>query len=438
MSGNRLRGWVLFLVITILCLVPPTSLGDALANPAHASLTQLVQEMLDQVEPASVRTLTGDLSGAWEVSIAGQPYKIETRHALSGEPAQKAARYLYQFYENAGLQVAYHPFTFQGQSLNNIVAQKDGSVYPERIFLITSHYDDVPVTGPAPGADDNASGTTGVMMAAEILSQYDFGCTLRFVNFGAEEYGLIGSKDYAQKAYCAGEDIQGVINLDMIAWNTPGSATGMDLHALSSIPGSDDLATTFQEVVQDYSLDIVPNLANPITTRSDHASFWKYNYPAILVSEDWEDFNPNYHSADDDLGSIADFSYYTDMIKASLGTLAHIGCLVEEGWGTISGQVLDSQTKQPVPGAAVWLHNPEWDYTQFTVSDADGYYQFSALTGWHTLSVDGLGYALQDSDVLIFQNQIADEDIELDPVQETALYFPLSANTPIASLPGCP
>jgi hypothetical protein len=86
----------------------------------------------------------------------------------------------------------------------------------------------------------------------------------------------------------------------------------------------------------------------------------------------------------------------------------------------------------------VWLHNPEWDYTQFTVSDADGYYQFSALTGWHRLSVDGLGYALQDSDVLIVQNQDVDKDIEIDPMQESALYFPLSANTPIAPLPGCP
>jgi hypothetical protein len=394
--------------------------------------------MLDQVDPASVYTYTGDLSGAWEVSIDGKPYTIRTRHALSGEPEAKAAQYLFEFYEDLGLQVEYDQFSFQGQTLSNIVAQKEGSVFPERIFLITSHFDDVPITSPAPGADDNASGTTGVMMAAKILSQYDFGCTLRFVNFGAEEYGMIGSQDYAQQAYCAGEDIQGVINLDMIAWNTPATLPEMDIHSLSSIPGSDDLATTFQEIVQDYDLDLVPELANPITTRSDHSSFWKYDYPAILVSEDWDDFNPNYHSKYDDLDSLQDFSYYTNMIKASLGTMANMGCLVESGWGSISGQVVDSNSQNPVPGASVWLHNPEWDFIQFTSSDENGKYQFSALAGWHNLSVDNLGYAYQEADVLILQNENLVKDFEIDAVNEKAMFLPLLTNVSPISPQGCP
>jgi len=438
MPGNQLRGLVLILVISILCLVPPTSLGEVYATPAVASKTQLVQAMLDHMGPASVYTLTGDLSGAWEVSIDDQPYQISTRHALSGEPVAKSAQYLYQFYADLGLEVEYQEFPFQGLTLDNIVAQKEGSVFPERVYLITSHYDDVPVTGLAPGADDNASGTTAVMMAAKILSQYDFGCTLRFVNFGAEEYGMIGSKDYAHQAYCSSEDIQGVINMDMVAWNTPESAKGMDLHTLSSIPGSNELATVFQEVVSDYNLDLIPELADPVTTRSDHSSFWKYDYPAILVTEDWGDFNPNYHSVNDDLDSIRDFRYYTDMIKASLGTLARVGCLVDQGWGTLSGQVVDSQSKNPVSGASVWLHNPEWDYTQYTRSDDNGNYQFSALAGWHKLSVDGLGYEHQVSDILSVKNQTQEVDIEIAAMPEMAIYLPLSINFRNAPPPGCP
>ena len=438
MFGNRIRISVLTLVLLILCLVPPTSLGDVFAVQPDPSFNNLIQSMLDQVDPASVYTLTGDLSGAWPVTIGSQPYTIYTRHALSGEPVQKAAQYLYQFYEDLGLGVEYQSFSFQGQSLANIIAQKDGSIFPEHIYLITSHYDDVPVTPPAPGADDNASGTTAVMMAAKILQQYEFGCTLRFVNFGAEEYGMIGSKDYARQAYCSGEDIRGVINLDMIAWNTPESTPGMDLHALSSIPGSSDLAAAFQEVVSNYNLDLSPKLADPITTRSDHSSFWKYDYPAILVTEGSEDFNPNYHSADDDLDSIGDFNYYTDMVKASLGTLAQLGCLVDEGRGTISGQVIDPLSQLPVPGASVWLHNPDWDYTLFTRSDGDGFYQFSALAGWHKLSADGLGYVHQETDVLIVQNQAQEVDIAIQATDEMAIYLPLSANIHHAPLPGCP
>ena len=428
MPIDRLRNLVLFFVFTTLCLVTPTHEGTASAATGKTSLKQRVQSMLDQVDPDVVETFTGDLSGAWEVVIDNQPYTIETRHALSSEPAAKAAQYLFEFYESLGLPVEYDQFSFSNQTLFNIIAEKEGSVFPERIFLITSHYDDMPVEGTAPGADDNASGTTGVMMAAKILSQYDFGCTLRFVNFGAEESGMIGSQDYAHRAYCSGEDIQGVINLDMIAWNTSGSPTGMDIHSLSSIAGSDQFATTFQQVVSDYSLDLVPELADPVTSRSDHSSFWKYNYPAILVSEDWDDFNPNYHSAADDLESIQDFGYYTDMIKASLGTLAHMGCLVEDGWGMVSGQVMDAQTHLPISGISVELHNPQWGYTWFTRSDENGDFHFSALSGWHKLSVDDLGYARQETDVFVLQNETRVNDFEIEPADEMATFLPILAN----------
>jgi len=429
---------ILIFVFLVLCALPPSGMRRAHAESTDAAYKLLVQEMLDQVDPGSVQNLIAELSGAQQVIIAGQPYTIETRAALSGEPAALAAQYLFQFYEDLGLQVEYKPFSFMENTLNNIIAQKNGSIFPERIFLITSHYDDVPVTGPAPGADDNASGTAGVMLAAKILNQYDFGCTLRFVNFGAEEYGLIGSKDYAQKAYCSGEDIQGVINLDMIAWNTPGSSPNMDLHALSSIPGSNQLAITFQDVVSEYNLDLIPELADPVTTRSDHASFWRYEVPAILVSEDWEDFNPHYHTSDDDLESLQDIDYFTSMIKASLGTLAQEGCLVEGGWGTISGQVVDSQTLQPVPGTSVWLNNPGWDFTQFTRSDSNGNYQFTALAGWNTLTVDGLGYTRSELDVLILKNQDLEQSIQVETLSESAIYLPLFANIRHAPLPGCP
>ena len=437
MSANRLHSLVLLLVLIILCLASPTSQGYAHTADAKSSPGQMVQSMIDQVDADNVRTRTGDLSGAWEVLIGGQTYTIETRHALSGAPAAKAAQYLFEFYGDLGLEVEYDHFSFNNQTLSNIVAEKEGSVFPERIFMITSHYDDLPAAGPAPGADDNASGTTAVMTAAEILSQYDFGCTLRFVNFGAEEYGMIGSQDYARQAYCAGEDIQGVINADMIAWNSPGSSKGMDLHALSSVTGSDELAAIFQDVVADYSLDLIPELSELVTTRSDHASFWKYGYPAILVSEDWKDFNPNYHQVGDDLDSLQDFEYYTSMIKASIGTLAHAGCLVEQGWGILSGQVVDSHTLDPVPGASLELHNPEWGYTWITHSDENGNYQFSAPAGLQNLTVDDFGYARQQADVLILQNETQVKDFEIEAVQEERLFIPLAVNNNFPP-EGCP
>ncbi len=438
MLNNWLRAIVLILAFFSFSLTPPLILGMAATHQPGSFYNPTVQLMLDQVDQGKIYSLTGDLSGEWAVTINEQPYTLNTRHALSGEPNQKAAEYLYEYYQELGLDTSYQNFTYQEQLLSNVVAQKTGTVFPERVFMITSHFDDVPVTPPAPGADDNASGTVAVMLAASILNQYEFGCTLRFVNFNAEEYGLIGSEDYTQQAYCAGEDIRGVLNLDMIAWNTTDSAPEMDLHALPSIPGSSEMVDVFQEVVSAYDLQISPTAADPITTRSDHSSFWRRGYPAILVTEDMDDFNPNYHSADDRLDKIQDFDYYTEMIKASLGTLAHLGCLVEDGWGTVSGIVTDQTTQLPIPGTAVSLTNPEWGYTFYIRTDENGAYQFSALQGWHTLTADNFGYRGDSSEIYVTQNQSLTVNLELMPANETAIYLPLAGNGIQISPPGCP
>jgi hypothetical protein len=435
---NRLRVIVLILAFFSLSVNPPSILGVASANQPESFFNPTIQLMLDQVDQGKIYSLTGDLSGEWPVSINEQPYTLITRHALSGEPNQKAAEYLYQYYQALGLDTAYQNFTYQEQLLSNVVAQKTGTVFPERVFMITSHFDDVPVTPPAPGADDDASGTVAVMLAASILNQYEFGCTLRFVNFNAEEYGMIGSQDYAQQAYCAGEDIRGVLNLDMIAWNTLDSAAEMDLHALSSIPGSSEMADVFQEVVSVYGLQISSTAADPIITRSDHFSFWRLDYPAILVTEDLDDFNPNYHSADDRLDNIQDFDYYAEIIRASLGTLAHMGCLVEDGWGSVNGIVTDQTTHLPVPGAAVSLTNPEWGYTFNTRTDQNGAYQFSALQGWHNLTADDFGYRVNRSEIYVTQIQSLTVNLELVPINETAMYLPLAGNGLPIPQPNCP
>jgi hypothetical protein len=436
MLKKRLPQILAILAVLSFSLIPPADSGYASPNQ---SWSPLIQTMLDQVDQNQVHTITGNLSGEWPVMIDTQPYTITTRHALSGEPIQKASQYLFQYYQDLGLETSYQNFTYRGRQLSNVVAQKTGTVFPERVFMITSHFDDVPLTPLAPGADDNASGTVAVMLAASILNQYEFGCTLRFVNFNAEEYGMIGSGDYARGAYCAGEDIQGVLNLDMIAWNTPETAPEMDLHALSTIPESSHMASVFQEVVTTYDLQITPTLADPIITRSDHASFWNLDIPAILVTEDGDDFNPNYHSANDRLNTFQDFDYYTEMIKASLGTLAQIGCLVETGWGDISGIVTDQNTHLPLPNASVTLHNPEWGYTFYTQTDQKGEYQISALQGSHSLSADGINYAAAaNSGLMITHDQSTTMDIELAPLDERLIYFPLSTKAPNQPPAGCP
>ncbi len=85
------------------------------------------------------------------------------------------------------------------------------------IYILGAHYD----SANNAGADDNGSGTAAVMEAARVLAEYEFDCTLTFIAFDVEERGLKGSEAYAAAADARNENILGVVNLDMIAWNPP-------------------------------------------------------------------------------------------------------------------------------------------------------------------------------------------------------------------------
>jgi Zn-dependent M28 family amino/carboxypeptidase len=78
-----------------------------------------------------------------------------------------------------------------------VIGEIPGLVNPDDIFIIGAHIDDVTGT---PGADDNASGSVATLLAADILSQYDWGCTLRFAFWTGEEQGLLGSDVYAHRS----------------------------------------------------------------------------------------------------------------------------------------------------------------------------------------------------------------------------------------------
>jgi len=70
-----------------------------------------------------------------------------------------------------------------------------------------------------------------VLQAAEVLAPYNFDSTLRFILFTGEEQGLLGSEAYAEMVQ--NQDIRGVLNMDMIAWDSLGTPPHMDLHASS-------------------------------------------------------------------------------------------------------------------------------------------------------------------------------------------------------------
>jgi hypothetical protein len=308
----------------------PASTGVAIPRDIHPD--PFVQWMLDAVDTSTIVTYTAALSGEIPATIGGEPYTIFTRHTESGIPLEKATQYAYEHLADLGLDVTYHAWNRSGYSGRNVIGELTGETRPEEIFLISAHLDSTSdlalVT--APGADDNASGSVAVLVAADILAQYRWDCTLRFALWTGEEQGLLGSYEYARQAHDRGENIAGVLNLDMIAWESDGMPA-LDLHANQALPATLDLATLFVDVVQDYDLNLTPEIIPNGSGASDHASFWNYGYTALLGIEDWRDFNIYYHTTYDQLQYL-DLPYYTAFIKASVGTFAHMtGCLVHAG-----------------------------------------------------------------------------------------------------------
>jgi hypothetical protein len=287
-----------------------------------------IQEMIEQVNTSDIYDYTAQLSGEAPIIANGQPYTILTRHTDSGEPIQAATRFIGEQLAALGYSVEYHEWS--SATNPNVIGERRGQTDPHEIFLIGGHLDDMPANGPAPGADDNASGAVGTLVAAEIASRYAWGCTLRFAFWTGEEQGLLGSNAYAARARSQGEDIRGYLNLDMISYNSS-APQELNMFARSYVGGSEDMADLFVNVVHAYDLNLAPvkYVDDTLGGRSDNAAFWKQGYPAILVIEDYYgDFNPSYHTADDLLVQ-ADMDYYTEFVRAALGTFVHMtGCLI--------------------------------------------------------------------------------------------------------------
>ncbi|MDX9833099.1 MAG: M28 family peptidase, partial [Anaerolineae bacterium] len=303
----------------LLALVLAASAPLVRAQPGIATDPH-VAAMLAQVDPAALYQAVGDLSGEWPATIGGEPYTIRTRHTTSSEGLLKATQYAGERLEALGLEVEYH--TWEVGTPPNVIGELPGAGGAEEALILCGHLDDLPDGPVAPGADDNASGSAAVLAAAAILSEYTWTCDLRFALWTGEEQGLLGSRAYAVRAYNSGDQILGVVNLDMIAYNSATfPAPAMDLHADSTLPETVDLAHLFDGVVDAYGLALEPEVLvdDTLRTRSDSWAFVEQDYPAILAIEDYDDFSPYYHKVTDRLSTL-DLAYYAEFVRAAIAT----------------------------------------------------------------------------------------------------------------------
>ncbi len=236
-----------------------------------------------------------------------------------------AAEFMFNEFQNMGLAVRYHQWSNGGYNSDNVEATLNGTdETSDEIYIICGHYDTV---SSSPGADDDTSGTVAVLIAAKILSQYQFNHTIKFVAFSGEEEGLLGSEAYVQDAVSEGWNIMGVLNCDMISYAiTSNDGSNLDVYQDTQ---SEWLYTYTMGVNTEYSEYIGPLTLHDagLSGGSDHYYFWQNGFSALFYFE--YTMTPYYHSSQDTISNI-NLTYAvknTKLILATRAELAEAGLL---------------------------------------------------------------------------------------------------------------
>lgn len=194
-----------------------------------------------------------------------------------------------------------------------------GRLVPDSSYIICAHYDCYPDSSIAPGADDNASGVAAVLEAARVLSEYNPDYTVIYALWDEEEQGLHGSGFYAANARGTNQGIAGVINIDMIGWDS--NNDGRFYVNVKDTSSSRYLSERLLEVHDIFEFDFEPVLLNP-GSGSDNLVFWYYGFGAIGVEEMYgEDWNEYYHTTCYRLEHF-NLAYFEDCSRLLTGTLA--------------------------------------------------------------------------------------------------------------------
>jgi subtilisin-like proprotein convertase family protein len=282
------------------------------SSTAQFGFSPRIDSIMNAVTTETLSVLNRQLSGDSTVLIGQDDDTVKSRYSYSPYNTI-AAEYLYDKFQEFGLSSNFQDYSPNGK---NVIGTKTGTVFPGRQYIICAHYDDLPNTEFATGADDNASGTCAVIEAARLCSNYDFPCTIKFIAFDEEEEWFYGSQAYVNEAYANHDTILGVLNLDMIAWDSNSDFALLIASDSASMP----LFAKYIEILKLYQPILSPTLTG--FTASDHSIFWNNGYPAVLGFEDYPgDFNPYHHTVNDNFSNL-NLSFFLAMARGAVATLA--------------------------------------------------------------------------------------------------------------------
>lgn len=242
---------------------------------------------------------------------------IGARNYIHYQNLQEAADFIQKSFEEIGYSVESMPYEIDGKVFKNIIAEKSGNNTESGILLIGAHYDSCF----NPGADDNASGIAGLIELARLLKDVPLTHTLRFAAFVNEEppfflTNQMGSTVYAEHVKSKGEPLHAAIILEMLGFYSEKLFSQRYLPLLGPFyPNRANFITIVgnfpsRKIVKGLYKGFKASSAFPVERIvapsyipgiyfSDHWSFWKAGYPAVMITDTAYLRNPHYHSATD-------------------------------------------------------------------------------------------------------------------------------------------
>ena len=422
------------LLLALSHAVPRPAVAQA---PGATAMDPQVASLVEQVSPESLREYLTRLVSfetrhtlstltpreGWGITAA-RDYLLETLSATS--PRLVASLDCYQV--AAGERIP------QEVEICNVLALLPGR--SQRRIYVSGHYDSVALQedgtfdwnrfdNPAPGANDDGSGTALTLELARVLSGsgIQFDATLVFIAFAGEEQGLLGSSLHAAAMRDAGVVIDAVFNNDIVG-NVEGGGGALDRGSVRVFAeGLDDSPShaLLRHVRRAAEVYVPSHAVRALSRRDrfgrggDQTSFTRLGYPAVRFTEARENFSRQHVSADTLAG--VDFDYLAQNARVNLAAVATLA-LAPSAPIVVEEQLLmlgrgpsgyDAHLRwQRSPGAAgyrvVWRDtwSKEWEHERL-VGDVDELLLEGLSIDDHVFGVAAVGAAGHESVVTSYR-----------------------------------
>ncbi len=244
----------------------------------------------------------------------------QTHHPRSVDDLRQldaAGDYVLAQMRSAGATPEVQVYEVEGRQFRNVIARFGPPRGP--LIVVGAHYD---ACGQTPGADDNASGVAGLLELTRLLAAQPASQPVELVAYTLEEppyfrTEFMGSFRDARELHRQGREVRMMLSLEMIGFfdDAPDSQrfpmAGLGLlypdtgNFIAVVGGFRDFRAMRRikalfEGASDLPVETInaPAFVAGVGL-SDHASYWRFGMPAVMVTDTAFLRNPNYHAASD-------------------------------------------------------------------------------------------------------------------------------------------